>query len=157
MFQVHSIRIATVAALGVLLVLSGTAPAGQALKESAAAELEVRVLEAQMPTPQGEHSDVLYRMEVISVLRSASPVTPGDSITVRSYALSQEARDRGVVGPKILAPGWLGIAYLNPDPETGGPDSGRQFTIAADGDSFEDIPPGPPSLRWTEDVEVRAE
>jgi hypothetical protein len=157
MFQVHSIRIATVAALGALLILSGMAPAGQELKEAAAAALEVRVLEAQVPAGEGERSDVLYRMEVISVLRSASPVEPGDTITVRSYALSQEALDRGVVGPQVLAPGWLGVAYLNPDPEAGGPDAGRRFTIAAEGDSFEDIPPGPPSLRWTEEVEVGAE
>ncbi|RKT43142.1 hypothetical protein [Thiocapsa rosea] len=157
MFQVHSIRIATVAALGVLLILSGTAPAAQGLKEDAAAKLEVRVLEAQVPVGQGERSDVLYRMEVISVLRSASPVTPGDTITVRSFALSQEALDRGVAGPQVLAPGWLGVAYLNPDPEAGGPDAGRQFTIGANGDSFEDIPPGPPSVRWIEEVEVGTE
>jgi hypothetical protein len=157
MLQVNSIRIATVAALGVLLALSVSVRAGQELKEAAAAELEVRVLEVQVPAGQGERSDVLYRMEVISVLRSTSPVRPGDTITVRSYALSQEAMDRGIVGPKVLAPGWLGVAYLNPDPEAGGPDAGRQFAIAAGGDSFEDIPPGPPSLRWTEEVEVGTE
>ncbi|WP_296805782.1 hypothetical protein [Thiocapsa sp.] len=157
MLQVHLIRIATVAALGVLLALSLSARAGQGLKDAAAAELEVRVLEAQAPTGQGERSEVLYRMEVISVLRSTSPVQPGDTITVRSYALSQEALDRGVAGPQVLAPGWLGVAYLNPDPAAAGAEAGRQFAIAADGDSFKDIPPGPPSLKWTEQVEVGAE
>jgi hypothetical protein len=157
MFKVHSIRIATLAALGGLLVLWGGAWAGEELKADAAAQLEVRVLEAQVPPEQGERYDVLYRMEVISVLRSTSRVTPGDTIVVRGYAVSQEALDRGVVGPKVLAPGWLGVAYLNPAPKAGGPDAGRQFVIAADGDSFEDIPPGPPSLRWTEQVEVGTE
>ena len=160
MFPVHSIRIATVAAIAMLPVLWGSAHAAQDLKEGAAAQLEVRVLEAQAPPVQEERYEVLYRMEVISVLRSASPVTPGDTIVVRSYALSPEAMDRGGMdptAPALLAPGWLGIAYLNPDPQAGGPEGPRQFIIAADGDSFEDIPPGPPSLRWTEEVEVRTE
>ena len=159
MFHVHSIRIATVAAIAVLSVMSGNAQAAQDLKAGAAAQLEVRVLEAQAPPVQQERYDVLYRMEVISVLRSTSRVTPGETIVVRSYALSPEAMDRGVEprAPALLAPGWLGIAYLNPDPQASGPEGSRQFTIAAGGDSFEDIPPGPPSLRWTEEVEVRTE
>ncbi|CRI66323.1 conserved hypothetical protein [Thiocapsa sp. KS1] len=128
----------------------GGARAGESLKADAAAQLEVRVLEAQVPGEPGERYDVLYRMEVISVLRSSARVKPGDTIVVRAYALSKEALDRGVAGPTLLSPGWLGVAYLNPDPKAGGPDSGRQFVIAANGDSFEDIPPGPPSLKWTQ-------
>ena len=138
MFQVYSIRIATVAALGVLLVVLGDARAAQELKAGAAEALEVQVLEAQVPPVQGERQEVLYRMEVISVLRSASRVTPGDIITVRSYALNKET----------LAPGWIGVAYLNRDPKAGGPEARRQF-IAPHGDSFEDVPPGAPSLRFT--------
>jgi len=156
MFQVHSIRIATVAALGVLLVLWGDARAVQEPKAGAAEALEVRVLEAQVPPGQGERYEVLYRMEVLSVLRSSSSrVKPGDTIVVRSYALSKEALDRGFVGPKVpalLAPGWIGAAYLNPDPKAGGPEARRQFAIAANGDSFVENPPGPPSLRWTRKV-----
>jgi len=72
------------------------------------------------------------------VLRSSpSRVNPGDTIVVRSYASSKEA----------LAPGWIGIAYLNPDPKTHGPEARRQF-IAADGDSLVENPPAPPSLRY---------
>ncbi|WP_201091528.1 hypothetical protein, partial [Thiocystis minor] len=137
MFQILSLRLATVAALGVLLVLWGDAQAGQALKADAASSLEVRVLEAQVSPGQGEYDEVLYRMEVISVLRSTSRVTPGDTIVVRAYTLSKEAMDRGSVGstvPALLAPGWLGVAYLNPVPKSRG-----QFAIAANGDSFEDI------------------
>jgi hypothetical protein len=99
-------------------------------------------------------------MEVISVLRSTSRVKPGDTIVVRSDALSKDALERGVVAPDVpalLAPGWLGVAYLKPDPKAGGPEARLQFAIAANGASFEDIPPGPPSLRWTEQVEVGAE
>jgi hypothetical protein len=160
MFKVHSIRITTIAALGVLLALWGNAQAGQDPKAGAATKLEVRVLEAQVPPGQGERYDVFYRMDVISVLRSISRVEPGDTIVVRSYALSKEALERGVLAPDVpalLAPGWLGVAYLKPDPKAGGTEARLQFTIAANGDSFEDIPPGPPSLRWTEEVEVGAE
>jgi len=53
MFQVHSIRIATVAALGVLLVLWGDARAVQEPKVGAAEALEVQVLEAQVPRGRG--------------------------------------------------------------------------------------------------------
>ncbi len=152
MLQIHSIRIAAVAALGVLLVLWGGAWAQQEPKAGASA-FEVRVLEAQVPPEQGERYEVLYRMEVISVLRSTSGVKPGETIVVRSYASSQENPNSGDAGPKapaLLAQGWMGIAYLNPDPKASGPDARQQFIIAANGDSFEDIPQGPPSLRWTE-------
>jgi hypothetical protein len=77
-------------------------------------------------------------MEILAALRSTSRLNPGDSITVRSYALGKEA----------LAPGWIGVANLNPDPKAGGPEARRQF-IATQGDSFEDVPPGPTSLRST--------
>jgi len=138
MFQVHSIRIATVAALGVLLVLWGEAQAVHELKAGATEALEVKVLEAQVHQGQGERQEVLYRMEVLSVLRSTSRENPGDTITVRSYASNNET----------LAPGWIGVANLNPDPKAGGLDARQQF-IAPHGDSFEDVPPGPPSLRFT--------
>jgi len=53
MFQVHLIRIATVAALGVLLVLWGDARAVQEHKAGAAETLEVQVLELQVTSGQG--------------------------------------------------------------------------------------------------------
>ena len=138
MFKVHSIRIAAVATLGVLLVLWGDARAVQEPKAGAAETLEVKVLEAQVPPGQGERYEVLYRMEVLSVLRSSpSQLKPGDTIVVRSYASSKEA----------IAPGWIGVAYLNPDPKAGGPEARRQF-IAADGESLVENTPGPPALRY---------
>jgi hypothetical protein len=75
-------------------------------------------------------------------------VQPGDTLAVRSYAPSQEA----------LAPGWIGVAYLNPDPKASGPEARRQF-IAADGDSLVANPPGPPALmyRYTREVEGGAQ
>ena len=88
-------------------------------------------------------------MEVLSTLRSAARVQPGDTIVVRAYARTKEALDRGFVGPKVpalLAPGWIGTAYLNPDPEASGPEAARQFVIAAHGDSFELLPPTPHPL-----------
>jgi hypothetical protein len=151
MFQVHAIRVAAVAALGVLLLLGGAVRAEQ--EGQTAAALEVRVLEAQVSPEQGERYEVLYQMEVISVLRATSRVEPGETIVVRAYALSAEVPARGLPepnAPALLSPGWMGIAYLNPDPQASGPEARLQFTIAANGESFADIPPGPPSLRWTE-------
>ena len=52
----------------------------------ATAELhEVQVPEAQVPPGKGKRYAVLYRMEVLSVLRaSPSRVEPGDTIAVRA-------------------------------------------------------------------------
>jgi hypothetical protein len=152
MFQVPSIRIAPILALGTLLALWAGAQAGQELKAGAAAALEVRVLDVQLPPdpPRGERHDVLYRMKVVSVLRSTSGVKPGDTIVVRALASNKEAPDKGLSGPKApapLAPGWIGIVYLNPDPKASGPEAA--FVMAANGDGFEDLPPAPPSLIYT--------
>jgi hypothetical protein len=132
-----SIRYATIAALGVLAILWGEA--GAVPPPDAVEVLEVRVLDAQVPQGQGERFDVLYRMEVISVLRSTSRVQPGETVTVRSYGLGKEARERG----------WIGTAYLNRDPKASGPGAGRQFVTAAHGNSLVDLPPAPPSLTYT--------
>ncbi|MBK1717232.1 hypothetical protein [Thiocystis violacea] len=153
MFQAHSIRIATLTALGLLLLLSGVVRAGQERQAGAATALEVRVLEVQTSPGPGDRDAVLYRMEVISVRRSSVRVKPGDSIVVRAYVVSKEIPDRGFEGPKsptLLAAGWMGVASLNPDPKASGPEARRPFVIAANGDSFEDIRQGPPSLRWTQ-------
>lgn len=149
MFQLRSIRLGPLAALGLLLALGGNARAEQGLQADAPTALEIRVLEApRMPAaPQGERYDVLYRMEVISVLRSSTRVKPGDTILVRAYAAPQGATDTEARGPAMLTPGWIGVAYLAPDTKTGGP---GQFVAAAGGDSFENLAPAPPSLRWTQ-------
>jgi hypothetical protein len=135
-----SIRYATIAALGVLAILLGEA--GAVPPPDAAEVLEVRVLDSQVPQGQGERFDVLYRMEVLSVLRSASRVQPGETVTVRSYGLGKEALTRG----------WMGTAYLNRDPKASGPDAGRQFVIATHGDSLVELPPWPPSLTFTREA-----
>ena len=48
--------------------------------------------------------------------------------------------------PACLAPGWIGVAYVNPDPKASGSEARRQFAIAVDGDgdSFVEERPGPP-------------
>lgn len=102
MFHVYSIRVATGAALGLLMLLGGAAGSGQEHKTDAAAALEVRVLEAQASPGQGQSYEVLYQMEVISVLRATSRVEPGETIVVRAYALSQEAQDEDSPGPRPL-------------------------------------------------------
>lgn len=137
----RSIWCATIVALGVLAILWGEAVA-ERHGADAAEVLEVKVLEAQLHQGQGERSDVVYRMEVLSVVRSTSRVQAGEIVTVRSYGQSKEA----------LARGWIGTAYLNRDPEAAGPGDGRQFAIAADSDSLVELPPGPPSATFTREA-----
>ena len=160
MFPTRLIRYTGIAVLGLLAILTGKVgavlppDAVEGLKADAQAVLEVKVLEVQSaaaPAP-AERFDVVYRMEVISVLRSSTRVEPGEIIQVRSYGVSQALLDRGFVGPKIpalLEPGWIGTAYLDSDPQASGADVERQFVIAAHGDSFVELPPGPPALKYS--------
>jgi hypothetical protein len=109
-------------------------------------------LEVQTAADPAERFDVFYRMEILSVLRSTVRLEPGETIRVRAYGVSQALLESGFVGPAIpalLEPGWIGTAYLDPDPQASGPDTERQFVIAAHGDSFVGLPPGPPSLEYT--------
>ena len=151
-------RSTAIAFFGLLAILAGKVgavlppDAVEGLKADAQVVIEVKVLEVQTAADTSERFDVVYRMEVISVLRASVPVQPGETIRVRSYGVSQALLDSGFVGPKIpalLEPGWIGTAYLDPDPQAAGPDTERQFVIAAHGDSFVEMPPGPPSLEYT--------
>lgn len=135
-----SIRTANIAALAVLAILS--AQAGAASPPDAAEVFEVKVLEAQVHQGQGEPLDVLYRMEVLSVVRSTSRVQPGETVTVRSNGQSKKALERG----------WTGTAYLNRDPKAASPGDGRQFVIAPQGESLTELPPGPPSATFTREA-----
>ena len=137
MFGTCSVRYVIIAALGALGILWGEA--GAVPPPDAAEVLEVKVLEAQVHQDQGERFDILYRMEVLSVLRSALRVKPGETVTVRALGPSRKA----------LEPGWMGTAYLNRDPKASGPDARRHFVTAARGDSLVKLPPGPPSLTFT--------
>lgn len=152
MFQVRSSRITTAVACGLLLALWGSARAEQGLQSSASAAFEVRVLEAQTPpdTGQAERYPVTYRMEIMSVLRSKTRIKPGETIVVRSYGLNNASPDSGAKAPTRLSRGWMGVAYLAPDPSAAGPDAGLQYVVAAEGDSFADFDPAPPSATWIE-------
>ena len=158
MLATRLIRSTAIAVVGLLAILAGKVgavlppDAVEGLKADAQAVLEVKVLEVQTAADPAERFDVVYRMEVISVLRATTRVEPGETIRVRSYGVSQALLDRGFVGPKIpalLETGWIGTAYLDPDPQASGADAERQFTIAAHGDSFVEMPPGPPSLEYS--------
>ena len=135
-----SIRYATIAALAVLAILWGQA--GAAPPPDAAEVLEVKVLEAQVHQGQGERFDVLYRLEVLSVVRSASGVQPGETVTVRAHGQSKEALGRG----------WTGTAYLNRDPKAADPGAGHQFVTSAQGESLVALPPGPPAATFTREA-----
>lgn len=126
MARKFSIRYAAIAALGAFAILWGNV---EAVAPSDAAEvLEVQVLEAPIPGDQGER----YRMQVLSVLRSASGLEPGEIVTVRTPGASGGDLGRG----------WMGTAYLNPDPSAAG--TGRHFV-----GSLVKLPPGPPSATFT--------
>jgi hypothetical protein len=133
-----SIRYAAIAALGIFAVVWGQA--GAAPPPDAAEVLEVKVLDAQANQGQAAGADILYRMEVLSILHSSSRVKPGEIVTVRSFGSSEETLEQG----------WIGTAYVNPDPKASG--AGRHFVIAADRDSLVELPPGPPSATWTREV-----
>jgi hypothetical protein len=82
-----------------------------------------------------------YRMQVISVIKTASRVQAGETITVRTSSQNNQA----------LVQGWVGTAYLNPAPQAASADGGRQFVLAAPGESLVNLPPAPPSLTFTRD------
>ena len=135
-----SVRYATIAALAVLATLWGQA--GAAPPPDAAEVLEVKVLEAQVQQGQGGRFDVLYRMEVLSVMRSASQEQPGATVTVRSYGQSTEALKRG----------WTGTAHLDRDPKAAGPGDEHEFVTAPQSESLVELPPGPPSATSTRET-----
>lgn len=132
-----SIRRATIVLLGALAILWGAAAA--ASSPGAAEVLEVRVLDARVQPGQGERADALYRMEVLSVLRSASRVDPGETVTVRTSG-----------GTATLEQGWMGTAYLNPDPDAAG--AARRFVTAPRAGNLVELPPGPPSFTFTREA-----
>ena len=138
MFGTYSIRCATIAALGLLTILSGQAGAAP----DAADVLEVKVLDAQVQQGEGGLFDVSYRMEVLSVIHAASRVQPGETITVRAYGQRNQALEQG----------WMGTAYLNLDRKVAGPGGGRQFVLAAPGEGLVKLPPASPSLTFTREV-----
>jgi hypothetical protein len=140
MRRTYSIRYATMAALalGLLIILWGQAWAAP----DAADVLEVKVLDAQVQQGDGDRFDVSYRMEVLSVIRAASRVQPGETVVVRSYGQSTQALERG----------WMGTAYLNPDRNAAGLGGEREFVLAAPGEGLVDLPPAPPSLTFTREV-----
>jgi hypothetical protein len=139
----RSARYAVFFALGLLAIL--WTQAGAAPPPDAAEVLEVKVLEAEVHQGQGESSDVLYRMEVISVLRSASKVQPGETVTVRTSGPSKETLERG----------WMGTAYVNRDTEASGSGAGHQFVTAAESGSLVVRSPGPPSATFTREAPAK--
>ncbi|NCA73065.1 MAG: hypothetical protein EOM91_24035, partial [Sphingobacteriia bacterium] len=97
------IRSTGIAAVGLLAILAGKVgavlppDAVEGLKTDAQSVLEVKVLQVETPPSPAERFDVLYRMEILSVLRSTVRVKPGETIQVRSYGVSQALLDSGFV------------------------------------------------------------
>jgi len=132
------IRYAIIAATVAVVSLFGQA--GAAPPTGAAEVLEVKVLEAAMAEGQDGSGDVLYRMEVLSIMSSPSGVQPGEVVTVR-IADS---------GDGVQEPGWIGTAYVIPDPTASG--TGRQFVVDPNSDGLVTPPPVPPSATFTREA-----
>lgn len=128
------IRYAIIAAAVAMVALFGQA--GAAPPADAAEVLEVKVLEAVAEGQDGP-ADVLYHMEVLSIMSSPSGVEPGDVVTVRMADS----------GDGVHEPGWIGTAYVIPDPTASG--TGRQFVVEPNSDGLVKAPPAPPSATWT--------
>ena len=130
---------------GILLARASTfavLPPGAAedLKEHAGEVLKVEILDVQTPTGKEDRFPVIYRARVLEVKRTGSEVKKGDEIRIRSYGLTEEAVQKGFVGPKIpelLTAGWVGIAYLNQEPQED--PKAKIYGIAAHGHSFEAV------------------
>ncbi|NCA72415.1 MAG: hypothetical protein EOM91_20590, partial [Sphingobacteriia bacterium] len=103
MTRTRSIRSTLFAVFALLAILAGTVgavlppDAVEGLKTDARSVIEVKVIDAQTAADTSERFDVLYRMEIISVLRSTVRVKPGETIQVRSYGVSQALLDSGFV------------------------------------------------------------
>ncbi|UHD14738.1 hypothetical protein [Thiocapsa bogorovii] len=128
------IRYAIIAAAVAVVALFGQA--GAAPPTDAAEVFEVKVLEAAA-NGQDSPAGVLYRMEALSIMSSPSGVQPGEVVTVRSADS----------GDGVHEPGWIGTAYVIPDPTASG--TGRQFVVDPNSDGLVTLPPGPPSATWT--------
>jgi hypothetical protein len=129
------IRYAIIAAAVAVVALFGQA--GAAPPTDAAEVLEVKVLEASVAEGKDGSGDILYRMEVLSIMSSPSGVQPGEVVTVR-IADS---------GDGVHEPGWIGTAHVIPDPTASG--TGREFVVEPDSDGLVEAPPAPPSATWT--------
>jgi hypothetical protein len=121
-----------------LLTARAELPPGsyEKLKNNALEVLTVKILKVETPEGRKDHFLVLLTAEVLGVTRSNSGVKEGQTISIASYYVSEEARKRGFVGPKIpplLSPGWKGKVYLNKKPDK------KTYDIAAYGESFEEI------------------
>jgi len=129
---------AIIAAAVAVVTLFGQA--GAASPTDAAEVLEVKVLEAAVAEGQDGSADVLYRMEVLSIMSSPSGVRPGEVVMLR---ISDS-------GDGVHEPGWIGTAYVIPDPTASG--TGREFVVEPDSDGLVAAPPTPPSATWTQEA-----
>ncbi len=105
------------------------------ITKNASEVLTVNILKVETPEGRKGHFLVLFTAEVLGVTRSKSGVVKGQTITIASYHVTEEARKEGFVGPRIpplLSAGWEGKVYLNKKQDK------KAYDIAAYGESFEE-------------------
>ena len=137
---IHTTAIAALAALTLLFGLAGA----QEPEADAAEVLELKVLGSSAQPLPGNGFEVLYQMEVLSVLSSSSRLSTGETISVRTTSPVDEP----------LKTGSMVTGHLNPDPMASGPKGSRQFVTVSSGPGLVEIPPGPPSLTFTRERTV---
>ena len=126
---------AWLATLALVVTALAALPPGsiEKLKAGAPEKLKIKILDvAQMG--QGPKLKVTFTAKVLEVKRSATGLKPGETITIQSYHWTKAYA--GPPNPPILAKGWIGTAYLN-KAKGKAPGSGKVYSLAAYGDSFE--------------------
>jgi len=127
--------VAWLATLALVATALAALPPGsiEKLKAGAQEKLKIKILDVAQ-TGKGPKLKVTFTAEVLKVERSATGLKPGEKITIQSYHWTKSYA--GPPNPPILAKGWIGTAYLN-KAKGKVPGSGKTYSLAAYGDSFE--------------------
>ena len=139
--KIRKVRLPLLVAWLATLALVATAlaalPPGalEKLKAGAQEKLKIKILEVAQKPGKGPKLEVTFTAEVLEVKRSATELKPGEKITIQSYHWTKSYA--GPPNPPILAKGWTGMAYLN-KAKGKAPGSGKTYSLAAYGDSFEE-------------------
>jgi hypothetical protein len=137
--KIRKVRLPMLVAWLATLAFAATAlaalPPGalEKLKAGAQEKLKIKILDVAQ-TGKGPKLKVTFTAEVLEVDRSATGLKAGEKITIQSYHWTKSYA--GPPNPPILAKGWVGTAYLN-KAKGKAPGSGKTYSLAAYGDSFE--------------------
>ena len=146
-FATFTLALAILGTASVGLVQAALSPdTVDKMKSDAPEVLDVEILSVDpgKPADPEKHGSitVAYKAKVLDVVKSQSGLKAGDTITIRSYRIRTDLKNKEeaakalveLVGPKqpdLLPKEWKGKAYLK------SPNAEGQFGIAVYGHSFE--------------------